>query len=58
MTVRYSTESRHAHDICSVFLCNTVRQTALKRQDLSRTYLAHHQLGSVLTIIIVIAHQL
>ena len=30
------------------------RQTALERQDLSRTYLAHHELESVVIIIIVI----
>ena len=29
-----------------------MRKTALERQDLSRTYLAHHEMESVITIII------
>ena len=30
------------------------RQTALERQDLSRTYLAHHELENVVVVIIII----
>ncbi len=50
----HATSAHQPHGLYPVLQTPCARQTALERQDLSRTYLAHHELESKFSSIIII----